>query len=313
MGDGFGSAVKIPSVLISKYDGEPLIAAAKNIENGEVTVELVWDVPTDHIVKLDLWMNSAALDSQSFLKKFTETRKTLNEVVKFTPHYHVFSADPALSGYSGLCSDPSARYCSEDPDGAGPVSGKDVLEEDVRQLCIHEITKVPRSRHRGLAAEGEGAVVFYAEKWWNYVERFAQKCPVESSNGGLIFGKECSEKLMEELGIDVSQVRNCVDTSSNAKLESQLVNKAWSPRALRVNGWRYSGLLEADLVTKAVCSGFVDQPEECKSLLAPAEQSSNMEVGSGISVRILILSAAALVSASFCAMMLYRRSLEQKI
>merc|ERR1712185_21441 len=152
-----------------------------------------------------------------------------------------------------------------------------------------------------------------AEKWWNCVERFAQKCPVESSNGGLIFGKECSEKLMEELDIDVSQVRNCVDTSSNAKLESQLVNKAWSPRALRVNGWRYSGLLEADLVTKAVCSGFVDQPEECKSLLIPHEQSSDIESALGISARLLILSIVAFISLSFCALILYRRSLEKKI
>jgi len=308
--DGWGGNIRIPSVLISRFDGEPLIEAAKK---GEVIVELSWDIPTGEVVDIDLWMNSAAADSQHFLKNFAKSRKALNEVVKFTPHYDVFSADPELNGYSGLCSDSSARYCAADPDGAGPISGKDVLEEDVRQLCIHEITKVPRSRHRGLSAEGEGAVVFYAEKWWNYVEKFAQKCPVDASKGGLQFGKECSEKLMEELGIDISQVQNCVATSSNAKLESELVNKAWSPRALRVNGWRYSGLLEADLVTKAVCSGFVDQPEECKSLLAPPEQSSNMEVGSGISARVMMLSAAALVSASFCAMMLYRRSLEQKI
>merc|ERR1712072_245978 len=311
--DGFGSAVKIPSVLISKYDGEPLIAAAKNIENGEVTVELVWDVPTDHIVKLDLWMNSAALDSQSFLKKFTETRKTLNEVVKFTPHYHVFSADPALSGYSGLCSDPSARYCSEDPDGAGPVSGKDVLEEDVRQLCIHEITRVPRSRKLG----SESPIVFYAEKWWNYVEKFAKRCPVDSQDVAQRFGKECSEKLMEEVGIDVSRVRQCVADTSNAKLvnESELVNKAWSPRALRVNGWRYNGMMDADLVTRAVCSGFVNQPQECESLLKPRDPMAEYTgvSDSGVSSGLLIGSGISLVALCFCMLILYRRFLEKKL
>ena len=33
--------------------------------------------------------------------------------------------------------------------------------------------------------------------------------------------------------------------------------EAWSPRAIRINGWRYSGMLEADLVVRAVCSGFI--------------------------------------------------------
>jgi len=309
--DGYGSTISIPSVLISKFDGEPSIAAAKH---QDAIVELAWDIPTGHTVALDLWMNSAALDSQKFLKEFTGSRKTLNEVVKFTPHYHVFSADPALSGYSGLCSDPSAKYCATDPDGAGPVSGKDVLEEDVRQLCIHEITKVPRSRKRGLAAEAP--VVFYAEKWWNYVEKLPQRCPIDADNDAKRFGKECSEKLMEEVGIDVSRVRTCVATTSDAKLESELVNKAWSPRALRVNGWRYSGMLEADLVTRAVCSGFVNQPEECKDLLNPRDPVDKYKGkvnGSGISMGVFIVSAFSLVVFSFCTLHLYRRFFEKKI
>merc|ERR1712072_1316942 len=41
--DGWGKSISIPSVLISRYDGEPLIAAAKH---QETIVELVWDIPT---------------------------------------------------------------------------------------------------------------------------------------------------------------------------------------------------------------------------------------------------------------------------
>lgn len=306
--DGFGDRIKIPSILISKYDGEPLIAAAKH---EDVIVELAWDVPQDEVVVIDLWMNSAAQDSQDFLKRFTGSRKTLNEVVKFIPHYHVFSANPELSGYSGLCSDPSARYCSEDPDGAGPVSGKDVLEEDVRQLCIHEITKVPRSRHLGTQAP----IVFYAEKWWNYVEKLPQRCPVDAQDHAQRFGEACSEKLMEEVGIEVSSVRHCVETTSTKKLESELVNKAWSPRALRVNGWRYSGTLDADLVTRAVCSGFLNQPAECTTLLKPRDpfEKFDGDNGNGISMGTLVASGLALAVSSFCCMLLYRRFLERRL
>jgi hypothetical protein len=309
--DGFGQAVSIPSVLISQYDGEPLIAAAKN---EDVIVELAWDIPTDNVVALDLWMNSAASDTQHFLQKFTRSRKTLNEVVKFTPHYDVFSADPAMNGYSGLCYDSSARYCAADPDGAGPVSGKDVLEENVRQLCIHEMTRIPRSRFQ--PEDSHGQVVFYAEKWWNYVEKLPIRCPIDSADQASRFGTVCSEKLMEEVGIDVQGVRHCVQTTTQAKLSHELVNKAWSPRALRVNGWRYKGMVDADLVTRAVCSGFVSRPGECNDLLKPRDPAAKFVGGdssNGISMGVLVTSAVSLIVFALCSLVLYRRCLEKTL
>merc|ERR1711939_1233522 len=107
---------------------------------------------------------------------------------------------------------------------------------------------------------------------------------------------------MEEVGIDVDRIRHCVATTGDAKLESELVNKAWSPRALRVNGWRYKGALEIDLVTRAVCSGFVKQPEECKSLLKPREptqESMGRTNESGVSIGLLVASVVAFVLFSF--------------
>lgn len=306
--DGFGRSVSIPSVLISRFDGEPLIAAAKT---QEVIVELAWDVPSSHVVALDLWMNSAATDSQHFLKDFANTRKTLNEVVKFTPHYDVFSGDAEMNGFSGLCSDPSAKYCAADPDGAGPVSGKDVLEEDVRQLCIHEITRVPRSRKRGLSEKAP--VVFYAEKWWDYVEKLPKRCPVDSADSASRFGTQCSEALMKDLGIDVERVRHCVATTSDAKLESELVNKAWSPRALRVNGWRFSGILDAGLVTRAVCSGFIDKPEECKELLLPHEPVEEKTQMAGVGTGLFIVFGSALLICTFGILILLRKSIERRL
>lgn len=226
----------------------------------------------------------------------------------------MFSADPTLNGYSGLCYDSSARYCAADPDGAGPVSGKDVLEENVRQLCIHEMTRVPRSRMS--STESHGPIVFYAEKWWNYVEKLPARCPVDSADEAQRFGRICSEKLMEEVGIDVQGVRKCVQASTESKLESELVNKAWSPRALRVNGWRYKGMVDADLVTRAVCSGFVSRPDECNSLLKPRNPSDKFmgaQTTAGVSMGTLVTAAVALIVFTLCALGLYKRCLEKTL
>merc|ERR1719450_964931 len=53
--DGFGDKIHIPSVLNSKEDGRQLINAAKS---SQVIVELAWDLPTNHVVQVDMWMSS---------------------------------------------------------------------------------------------------------------------------------------------------------------------------------------------------------------------------------------------------------------
>lgn len=207
--DGYGEQIRIPSILISKTQGNALIDAAKKTP---VIVELKWDIPTDHVVQMDLWMNSASQRSRQFLKEFAPRRKTLNEVVMFQPHYAIFSmpsTDPAV--YRDLCSDTSGEYCAEDPDGAGRVTGKMVLEEDVRQLCIHELAKVPRTSMEGLKAGR--ATVDYAEKYWDYVERLADECPFDATNPHERFGTDCSESVMHSVGLDVNQVQDCVRTT----------------------------------------------------------------------------------------------------
>ena len=34
----------------------------------QVVVELAWDLPTDHVVTMDMWMSSASIESNKFLK-----------------------------------------------------------------------------------------------------------------------------------------------------------------------------------------------------------------------------------------------------
>lgn len=68
---------------------------------------------------------------------------------------------------------------------------------------------------------------------------------------------------MKDMDIDTDLVSRCIQSSASTKLKDQRENVAWSPQAVRVNGWRYSGPLEPDTVTRAVCSGFVIVPKEC--------------------------------------------------
>eukprot|EP00932_Pfiesteria_piscicida_P000233 SRR837773.10225.p2 GENE.SRR837773.10225~~SRR837773.10225.p2 ORF type:complete len:407 (-),score=159.26 SRR837773.10225:4-1188(-) len=310
--DGYGQTVEIPSMLVSKDEGNRLIEAVK--AGQQVIVELAWDVPTDHVVVVDQWMSSASMETFKFLKDWTPKREALNEVIKFVPHYHVFGMQ-ASSDYNDLCTDMQAQYCAEDPDGSGPVSGSMVLDEDIRQLCIHERYKVVRDPVTpGMSTHK----VEYAKEYWTYVSRYLDQneCPLDGTEPEHRFGKECSERLMRQIGIDVQMIDNCARSTRDAKLKQQREDVAWSPRALRINGWRYSGALDADLVTRAICAGFITQPQACKTLTEPMHpvlQKIYQTTTTGVSIWSFFSTLMVIVGLAACALFLYKKSLTNHI
>merc|ERR1719311_1991110 len=72
---------------------------------------------------------------------------------------------------------------------------------------------------------------------------------------------------MKTVGIDSQKISLCVGQKSEEWLSEELRNVAWSPQALRLNGWRYSGPLDPEMVLKAVCSGYERRPVECGELI----------------------------------------------
>lgn len=307
--DGFGEGIHIPTVLVSKEEGEKLLEA---VAVEDVVVELSWTVPTSRVVELDLWMSSGSQRSLQFLKEFSPKRRALNEIMRFTPHYFVTSMPaPNPAVYNDLCVDDTGELCAEDPDAGGLVTGRDVLEEDVRQLCIHELSKVPTAEK----LPGEPQAKF-AELFWDYMDRFADRCTFEAANVNERFGSECSAALMQEIGIDVDRVLSCAVDTRTEKLRHERDHAAWSPRALRINGWRYDGMLDADLVTRAVCSGFSERPPECDSLLTPRDPfgvfpgASDGDQVSLSSFVLGLLCVAAMLPVGF---VLYRRRLRKQL
>jgi hypothetical protein len=308
--DGFGGDIHIPSILVAKEDGVKLIRAVR--QSPAVIVELAWSAPTDHVVTVDVWMSSASGRSMRFMNDFAESRRALNEVMNFRPHYHVFSLPAQEARHSGLCFDDDGLFCAEDPDGVGGVTGKDVLEEDVRQLCIHENTAKP---YTSVFTERAGKAVHYAEEYWAYIEQFLESCPVDGKTPEKRFGRVCSEKLMKNVGLNTDVIDSCMIDSARDKLKRERDEPAWSPSAVRVNGWRYDGMLEADLVTRAICSGFIQRPEECKKLLSPRDPTKiyTGDRGDGVSLGTFFAVFLAALCIAMGAGFLYKRNLKQSM
>lgn len=298
--DGSADNVHIPSVLIAKDDGLKLIDAART---HAVVVELAWTVPSKHAVDLQFWMSAASPESMGFLKAFAPKRRALNKVLNFVPHFTVFEIeDGEYSTKNNLCWDSDGKWCTEDPDGAGPLTGKDVLLEDVRQLCIHEKYKLETPVPIG------DIRIYWSPQYWAYIELFADTCPLDR------FGAACSEGLMAQVGIDKATVDACIQTSWKQKLGGEAKRKAWSPRAVQINGWRYSGILDADLVTHAICAGFTDTPPECAQLLKPRDPFVPFQPSDdGVSMSTLTILEVCLLLLIIVAGFLYARSLKKEL
>merc|ERR1712224_1046020 len=117
-----------------------------------------------------------------------------------------------------------------------------VVEEDLRQICVFRNSE----KWRNPDVKQAGELFGYSENFWKYVKTFWKDC----SDYGKDFSKfteECSYQTMTSLGIDTEVVRNCVRNDWRDLLTKEIRNHAWSPLALRINGWRYSGPIESHL------------------------------------------------------------------
>lgn len=85
--DGWGDSVKIPSLLLSEEDANFLISAGDGLYevdapqsvvpsrtggrgNKTVILELVWSLPKDHAVQVDVWTTPSSTQSTKFVKEF---------------------------------------------------------------------------------------------------------------------------------------------------------------------------------------------------------------------------------------------------
>nr|CAB3488224.1 unnamed protein product [Digitaria exilis] len=186
----FLSNITIPSALITKRLGDALRRAAvfSTSESEEVVVRLDWSESMPHPderVEYELWTNSndecgPRCDEQAaFVRAFKGHAQLLEKggYASFTPHYITwFCPDAFLETpqCKAQCIN-RGRYCSPDPDGdlAAGYDGKDVVAENLRQLCVHRVAN----------ATGRPWV------WWDYVADYHLRCSMKENK----YTRSCAE------------------------------------------------------------------------------------------------------------------------
>jgi len=253
--DRRGTHIHIPTLLISFQDGDRLVKALQEGQE-DVNIELHWDIPQDVVTTLDYWFSAADPEANAFLTEFRPFALALMHDVEFIPHFAIES-----SSFASDCYDTAYKYCAKDPDKDGPITGKEVVEESLRQLCIWET----HAEGKVVLEKMTPSEIMHARHYWNYVAKIHTMCPLTSDDPSTRFGSApCSETVMKSVDVDVDKVNDCIREQGTALLELQRINNWRFGEPIHINGWRYEGGLIARVVAKGICAAFIEPIGVCQ-------------------------------------------------
>eukprot|EP00262_Sarcandra_glabra_P000066 TRINITY_DN10090_c0_g1_i1.p1 TRINITY_DN10090_c0_g1~~TRINITY_DN10090_c0_g1_i1.p1 ORF type:complete len:626 (+),score=90.29 TRINITY_DN10090_c0_g1_i1:130-2007(+) len=278
--------ITIPSALIDKKFGEKLKSA---LSSGDmVNVNLDWRESLPHPddrVEYELWTNSndecgTKCDMlMEFVKDFKGSAQILERggYSQFTPHYITWYCPRAFTA-SRQCQSQCinhGRYCAPDPeqDFSQGYEGKDVVIENLRQLCVFRVAK-----------ESKRPWV-----WWDYVTDFQIRCPMKQKK----YNKECADNVIKSLGLDHKKIEQCMG-DPNADSENPVLKEEQDAQVgkgsrgdvtilptIVINNRQYRGKLDRSAIMKAVCAGFEETTEPAVCLSGDMETNECLDNNGG--------------------------------
>jgi len=302
--DVIAEKVVIPSTLVAKSVGEAMRGALK--EGSRVVVEMDWKESISHPddrVEYEFWTTSNDGCGPNCERQAAFKRDFKEKAIKFdqgkhtlsTPHFLMWhctnhestSSTTDKEGCYSQCIR-GGRYCdptassdeqsrSEVMGGGGgikPVLGREVMAENLRQLCLH----------RNAAQNGQSWV------WWEYASRYVDECPATGS-GSRGFGRDCSLRVMDDISrefrgaIDLQKIESCVgdvdedlphpllDEESKLQAGSTQRTKVILLPTIMINERQYRGRLDVQSVMHGLCAGFDESTEPAACLSSVIERN----------------------------------------
>ncbi|MQL68263.1 hypothetical protein Taro_000530 [Colocasia esculenta] len=323
--DGYIEKISVPSALVTRSVGLSLKKAAHK-GSEPVMVKLDWTESMPHPderVEYELWTNSndecgLRCDEQmAFVSNFKGHAQILERgsYTLFTPHYITwFCPQPFI--LSRQCKSQCinhGRYCAPDPEGdfAEGYEGKDVVMENLRQLCVH---RVANESHRPWV-------------WWDFVTDFHVRCSMKKKT----YSKECAEEVVKSLDLPLDKIKDCMG-DPEADVENVVLKTEQDLQVGRgsrgdvtilptlvINDVQYRGKLDRTAVLKAICSGFKESTEPAICLNGDIETNECFERNGGcwqdpklnISACKLKKEVADVTPSSFTVLTSYGRTLSE--
>lgn len=161
--DGTGAGLRIPSLLVSKKDGQKLIDWLKNatteeLEQVMVLADFKMKAP-DNRVEYDIWYSSSIDLALDFIQDFMKLDREFGKKVLMAPRFVFWECQDCDKEYMQQNCFAGGKYCATDQKAG--LTGKEIVMEDLRQMCIYKEAYAPGGTRQA---------------FWDYVHTVHMNC-----------------------------------------------------------------------------------------------------------------------------------------
>ena len=270
--DGRGMEVSIPSVLISKEDGDKLISYYRsnkgdNSKSKQIVLEMNFDIEhKNNTVNYTIWYTPDQESVYTLMNDLYYYHLELGDLATLKVHfltYTHFSYNEKDETERSDCLG-SGKYCMRpDKEGSGIENGRTILWETIKQICVYKY-----------AYENNQPELF-----WIYLQNFYEKCILTQK-----FTATCASYQTKESGLPTDWVNKCMNESfvptedqkkkpnyeniaPNTLLDAEYIarkeNYIYRAPSLFINDRLFLGSWRADYVFEGICAAFQKKPEIC--------------------------------------------------
>ena len=301
--DGRGMEVSIPSVLISKEDGDKLISYYRDTrgdtsKSKQIVLEMNFDIEhKNNTVNYTIWYTPDQESVYTLMNDLYYYHLELGDLATLKVHfltYTHFSYNEANKTAREDCLG-GGKYCMRpDKEGTGIKSGRTILMETIKQICVYKY------------AYG----TLQPDLFWIYLQNFYQNCILKNK-----FSATCSTYQTKQSNIPIDWINNCMNESfvatpeekkkrnyeyvaTNSLLEEEYKarkeNYIYRAPSLFINDRLFLGSWRADYIFEGICAAFQKKPEICYKE-GGFEREKKMSMFTLIFVVLLIIVANVII------------------
>eukprot|EP00920_Eleutheroschizon_duboscqi_P003429 GHVT01007983.1.p1 GENE.GHVT01007983.1~~GHVT01007983.1.p1 ORF type:complete len:270 (+),score=10.49 GHVT01007983.1:1412-2221(+) len=211
-----------------------------------------------NVARLKVYIDLSVANNVKLLSDLAPRLRRFGSYLRTTIRYHTFSMESEY--HSSYCLLPDqGKFCSFVPDDAAhPIQGNEVVQENLLQLCLFDISGDGKAPSGG-NLEGSG---------WKYLEMFEQECklgPEAQHDDFRRFMPECSRKLLKTIGIepDLLQTHCSNDNRWAALLEEQVQDATSVMPTIHINGQLYERDVAGEAIVAGICRVLSNPPDFC--------------------------------------------------
>ena len=137
--DGTGAGIRIPAMMINKYDGKILKEYLQKDSQTSLRAEFMMEQAKNNIVDASIWYSSSDDKAIDFVKNMAEYIEPIINHVNFQPKFVTWACPHCDSAYKRKNCVSNGKYCAMQSSHNNDIDGVEIIMENLREHCIFNL------------------------------------------------------------------------------------------------------------------------------------------------------------------------------